>query len=382
MNSILTKDEIAFLEKKQRQKDKAKLSRDKYKSKIKNEIQQTNKDINIDTLKDIEDIKPSCVKRLESSEPLPLLEQITIKGYLNKLSVINQLILNKPLNNNIINELINLFNNNDYNEEILLNEISYINNDIFKTIDILRNHYYNNNTFKTYINVLAIITSHFKTINPDIYQILAKTYSFISKDVNNERKLNILDDYDKQKLIKINIDEFYKNVVKLHNIDDKLIYALYFLMPARRLEWRSVILTDNSSIDELNVNNFLIINTEPKQIIFNDYKTKKYYKKQYFDIPNDLNIIIDEYIKTYNLKPNDYLFGLQKNKSKCIAQSNFSFKISKVYYDVYNIPISIRFIRMSHISQLIATNPNMATMEILAEQMGHGINEQRLYNKR
>lgn len=377
MNSILTKDEIAFLDKIKIKKDKAKLYNDKYKSKI-NKIPQINKDININ---DINDIIPSYIKRLESLKPLPQLEQSTIKSYLNKLNTINQLILNHHLNDNVIYELNNLFNNNDFNEKLILNELSYINNDIFKTIDILRNHYNNNNTFKNYINVLAIITSHFKTINPNIYQILSKNYSFISNEINNDRKLNFIDDFNKQKIIKIDINEFYNNVVKLNNIDDKLIYALYFLMPARRLEWRSVILTNNNNIDDLNNNNFLIINTEPKQIIFNDYKTKKYYKKQIFNIPNDLNIFIDEYIKTHDLKPNDYLFGLQKDKYKYIAQSNFSFKISKVFYDVYNIPISIRFIRMSHISQLLSSNPNIIKMEILAEQMAHSINEQRLYNK-
>ena len=152
-------------------------------------------------------------------------------------------------------------------------------------------------------------------------------------------------------------------------------------MPARRLEWRTVILTTEKDTTKLNKNNYLIISTAPKQIIFNDYKTDRKYGKQIFNIPQDSHQVINKYLFMKSLKSNDYLFGLLRNKQEYPSEGNFSQKISNIFNKVHKIPISIRFIRMSHISQLLSSNPNIIKMELLAEQMAHSINEQRLYNK-
>jgi hypothetical protein len=47
------------------------------------------------------------------------------------------------------------------------------------------------------------------------------------------------------------------------------------------------------------------------------------------------------------LKPNDYLFGLDRDRKEYISQPNFSKKISDVFKKVYKIPISLRFLRQS-----------------------------------
>ena len=77
----------------------------------------------------------------------------------------------------------------------------------------------------------------------------------------------------------------------------------------------------------------------------------------------------------------DYLFSLKCNKNKVISQPNFSHLISDVFFKVYNIPISVRFIRMSHITYLLNKNPTIKQMEILAFQMAHGLEEQGKYKK-
>jgi hypothetical protein len=94
-------------------------------------------------------------------------------------------------------------------------------------------------------------------------------------------------------------------------------------MPSRREEWRSVKLTTETNINKLNDINYLIISKSPKEVVFNDYKTSRKYGKQIFNIPDELDNIINKYINIKGLKPNDYLFGLDRDKREYISQPNF-----------------------------------------------------------
>ena len=154
-------------------------------------------------------------------------------------------------------------------------------------------------------------------------------------------------------------------------------------MPSRREDWRLVRLTTETNINKLNNENenYLIINTNPKQVVFNDYKTDRKYGKQVFNIPDDLNQVINKYISMKGLKPNEFLFGLDRDRREHINQGNFSKKISEVFKKVYGIPISLRFLRQSHISNLLKTNPTVKAMKELATAMAHSPEEQKLYNK-
>ena len=58
--------------------------------------------------------------------------------------------------------------------------MKYIHKDIDTTIKKLREKYANDNTFKSYINVLSVITSHFKGLN-NVYQ----TFTKIGKSLQN-----------------------------------------------------------------------------------------------------------------------------------------------------------------------------------------------------
>ena len=47
------------------------------------------------------------------------------------------------------------------------------------------------------------------------------------------------------------------------------------------------------SIDKLNDINYLVL-SYPKQFVFNDYKTDKTYGKQVFEVPEDLDRVINQ----------------------------------------------------------------------------------------
>ena len=79
-------------------------------------------------------------------------------------------------------------------------------------------------------------------------------------------------------------DVILKKLDLLPNIKDKLVFAVYTLQPARRLEWRFVVLTtetDEKKLEDPDLN-FLSISPKGKKVIFNNYKTDIKYGQQSF----------------------------------------------------------------------------------------------------
>jgi hypothetical protein len=101
-----------------------------------------------------------------------------------------------------------------------------------------------------------------------------------------------------------------------------------------------------------NYNYLEILKNNDMKFIFNQYKTKKRYGQQIFNVPEKITSILHSYINQNTLKELDYLFNANKNKREKIAQSNFSTKISNTFKKVYGIPIPIRFLRKSHSTYL------------------------------
>jgi hypothetical protein len=365
------------------------------------------------------------------------ISQSSINDYIAKCNIIHRIFTNKTLSKSLKVQLINLFNNNDFDEDLIKSQMPYItgsppneqtnsqtatedhfNNGLLvrgapryiePVINTLRTHYKNDNTFKSYLNILVVITSHLKTLDKNIYQTLTKLNIYLNEVITDKRKENKINKEDENKIIDLSITSILTNIRKLDNINEKLIYALYSLFPARRLEWRLTKLIIDDTPERLDpLYNYLITRSPPNEqtnnqtatedhfnnrvarvggsplyeIIFNNYKTASTYGRQIFNIDNiELTNILNEYINKSKLSNGDFLFSLKTNKKKEISQSNFSQLISNIYKKVYNIPISIRFLRMSHITSYLSTNPTIKQMEILAYKMAHSKEEQGLYKK-
>ena len=322
------------------------------------------------------EITPSYQTRKRDLKPR------TIQGYISKANIIHRLFKGHNLSPELENVLLNLINNVDVDEKFIIDNMDYL-KDITSTIETLRTEYYNDNSFKTYINALVVITSHLPSLK-DNYQILTKLNININNAVQDKRDENKLEEYEKDKIIDLDRNLILKHLNSLTNIKDKLVFALYTLQPARRLDWREVVLTTETDEKKLEDDdlNFLSISSKGKKVIFNNYKTDIKYGQQVFKLTDpELNKIIDIYIKTKKLKEGNYLLSLETNKRRPIAQSNFSKKIEQVFYKVYKEPISVRFLRMSWISALMKTNPTNKEMKKLAEEMAHSKDEQSRYNK-
>lgn len=310
------------------------------------------------------------------------LKENTLNSYISKSDIIHRILTGKSLSPQLEEELLKLFNNEDFDENFIIDNMDYL-NDIEPTINTIRSNYRNNNSFKSYVNVLTVITSHIP-LYKDTYQILTKLNINLNKAIQDIREENKLEDYEKDKIIDLNRDVILKKLDLLPNIKDKLIFAVYTLQPARRLEWRFVVLTtetDEKKLEDPDLN-FLSISPKGKKVIFNNYKTDIKYGQQSFKITDpELNKIIDSYIKIKKLREGNYLFSLETDKQRPISQPNFSKKIEEVFYKVYKEPISDRYLRMSWISGLMKTNPTKKEMKELANQMAHSTDEQSKYNK-
>ncbi len=131
---------------------------------------------------------------------------------------------------------------------------------------------------------------------------------------------------------------------------------------------------------EITTNNYLIVSTNPKPIIFDNNKSYKAYGQRIFNITDkDLNDIVYEYIFNNELRVGDYSFSLKKDKNIVTPQPKFSNIIRDVFLKVCNIAISLRFMRMPHTLYLLNKNPSVKGMEMLAYQMPYSLEEQAKY---
>jgi hypothetical protein len=413
--NLLSEEEKVFLENYEQQKKRHRASQQAYRLQNQEQIKKYNKnyfenrkrkldEINMKILKsnpiptyiDVEEIsRPIIVdKRTKKGKKQALHMDIipsyqtrqfplganSIQDYISKANTINIIFKNRKLPQPVQAELKKLFNDNpNLNLDLILSEMDYLNDNIKPTIDKLRELYPNDNTFKSYTNILSVISSHFKELN-HIYQPLTKVGKLVNKKVQEKREENEVDEGDEGKIISIKPDDVYKNLEKLKSIEDRMIYALYTLFPARRLDYKNMKLTTETNVDMLNDINYLIL-SNPKQFVFNDYKTDKTYGKQVFEVPEDLDKVFNQYITAKKLKIGDFLFSLLRNKKEPIAESNFSAKVKGVFEKVYGIPITIRFVRMSWATDLYSSNTTQTKVKEITFKMAHSPAESALYKK-
>ena len=323
------------------------------------------------------DIKPSFIDR---KSPL---EQSSIIEYLKKLNIIHKHLINKALDAKLKGELNKLISNNEYDEKYILSNMPYL-EDVEKLIENLRAKYPNENSFKSYLIPLTVILSHIKSYNNQ-YQTITKIAKKINDNIQKIRGDNVLPDNESIKIIDLDKETILSKLNLLTNIQDKLIYGLYCLFPSRREDdYRLMRITYSNNPDNLdNEYNYLQIEKNKINFIFNQFKTFKKFGQQIFQVPNGLNDIILNYIREKNLKELDYLFYSNKNPKDKLSQSNFSTKISTTFKKVYGIPISIRYIRKSHSTHLYNTahTNKWSTNEInkYQDMMAHSSGESNLY---
>ena len=284
------------------------------------------------------------------------LKNKTLESYIKKVKYIHKKLLNEDIDTNLIINL--LTNKHNY-------KLSYLNNNIL--IDYLTSKYSNKNTIKSYLIPFNIICNNSNS-NTNFTDIINK----INKDYEKQIDDNIVNSKDNNKIIlDYNIITLENNINSLENIEDKLIYALYTLIPPRRLEYSNMYIINDINQDNDNNKNYLLINETNSKFIFNNYKTNKTFKKQIIDITNmTLKNIINNYLKQTN---SDKLFNYSSN--------NFGKKISSIFKEIYNEDITVRWLRISYTTYIRKENKSNNELKDISYKMAHSIQTNSRYNK-
>jgi len=173
-----------------------------------------------------------------------------------------------------------------------------------------------------------------------------------------------------------------------------LILSLYIYIPPRRLldfvelyydndqkiNFSKVIPFDKSFAIPQNdlpiptdTKNYYVCYENKGYLIFNNYKTKKTYSTQYFEIDPKLNLILQEYINQNKIDSG--------NKIMSLSRHCFSINLELIFECYANKKVSASILRHSYITHLI-NNRNIDVIETkkkLSYYMAHTAAEQQKY---
>jgi hypothetical protein len=327
------------------------------------------------------DIVPSYLLRQQEGRQL---KSGTLADYLGKANVIQKKFKNKSLSPQAMKEIEKLMTDDPTaNQALILREMDYL-RDVDNMVHTLQGIYPNPKSLKSYITVLAVITSHLKDFH-QVYQQLTRISIEINRRIQEKRDDNVITDTEREKIIPLDKPTILKGLDKLKDMREKLIFGLYTLQPCRRLEYRFMRITKETDIDKLDddKDNYLVV-TPPYKFVFNNYKTNdKYGQQEIAVMDEDLIKLIKQYIAYFKLKVGDYLIGQTTNKNKVISEPNFSSKLSQVFEKVYGVHTSLDFIRKSHIIAFLDQPKKLSNNEKkeFAELMSHSKEEQEKYYK-
>lgn len=279
------------------------------------------------------------------------------------------------------------------NLESFNNEFKMFNQKNIKTtLEKISDFYKNmNNTIKNNItplvNLFARIDSYENT-----YQIITNYNIDLNNKYIEKREDNTVDSDEELEKLKTVMDNYNPNnpedtKAKINDADlnskNKFLASLYLLIPARRLEYKIMKLTN--TLDDLDENfNYLYIKGKQSKFIFNKFKTKEkggklkqnVFGKQELEVNDDVLQYLKQYIKDSKIKTGDLLFGE-------MSLSTYSKMIQDIMEIIFNVKkvgaTTLRTVASSYNQQ--DNTKSVKEKKQLADQMGHDLNTQMLYNK-
>lgn len=272
----------------------------------------------------------------------------------------------------------------NFMKENNIKNIRYLLENYNEVYDILKN--YNPIKRKTILSSLIVLLQKFKDNDKAINKYKNEMLVDI-KNTNNELDKN--EKTDKQQDNWIDYEEFKKKYEELKNetkhlfkkdkltikefqkLQDYIIISLYYYMkPRRLLDWINVkvIPPYNKEEDNYFINDY-------KKIVFNKYKTSKFYGPQVLDVPLNLKKIIKDWLKINN---NEYL--LVNNKNNKMSNVLLNQRLNKIFD---NKNISVNILRHSYITSIYPESmPTNEELKNISKEMGHNLNMNLLYRKK
>jgi len=241
----------------------------------------------------------------------------------------------------------------------------------------------------SYRSALASVLRNF-----DEYKTEYNFYSELSSKVATEIKTEIGKNKLSPKLLKnyLKWDTIIEKteealVAKDIPLKDKVLMALYTLMPPRRGDFKDmkIIRTKSKKINKKYIEdlskefNYLILDKRdrPKQFIYHRYKTDRTYGSQTFDIADKkLRDLLTQYIRDYKILNADYLLT---NSKGAPYEKTFSNYIASVFKQATGKTISIDILRHSYITDFLSNKPTLNKRAHIAKEMANSISTQAEY---
>lgn len=168
---------------------------------------------------------------------------------------------------------------------------------------------------------------------------------------------------------------------KISDPRDKMLYSLYTEIPPRRLEYRTLILTDQKQ--KSTENNYLVISKGiPITIELNHYKTARLYKQYNIDLREHkaLQDAIHNYTKHRGLYAGDYLFR-KIAENQPVAQSYFTKMLQTMFKKYTNNKLSVGLLRHSFITHTRKQKLTLNQKKQIARAMAHTVGMADQYEK-
>lgn len=299
----------------------------------------------------------------------------SIQIYLKTIKKIYKNYYNKDIDHDTDTDLLNILTNKPYNLDNIKSQLQFLKSDLF---NVIKNNYND-------ITILYALITRIKSFAKQVKEL----YPYIEQKQNNynEKRINkIPDAIVKQK---IDVLSFKKDdiltILSNPNSDltdsEKLIFALMTLFPTRRpIDYRKMLISDTKPKKEnklkMNERNNYYYN---KQFHFNVTKNKDI---QFFDVPDDLDKIINDIIsKRHDLTDNKHL--LLNDHHKEFTNSSLSIFIMKTFNKIYGISISaveIRRLYSTYLQKEVKDdNITEEQHRIICEMMNHSYEENKKY---
>ena len=310
----------------------------------------------------------------------------TADDYISKINIIHKIISKKELDKTVLKKIL-MGKYDDCDSRILINNMEYI-EDIGKVIKAIEDKYDNLKSRKAHISSFLTLVSYLPSIHKDNYDKIRNKFEEINSEIHgiigtNDNNVNIVINPNAEKFIdSFEEKDIIQNTANI-DADDALIYLFYTLQPPRRyddvylIHIKKIASADEVDYDKLdNAKNYIIVDSDnnPREIVYNKYKTINIYgKKSIIITNNNLKNAIRTYILAHFLKDGDKLFN------KYNSPTTFNVAIKRIFSKIYNKSITLNKIRDSYIIWELRTIRTVNYISNLASMMGHSTDEQKLY---
>ncbi len=380
---------------KEKQREYAKIHREKKKKEIQDALEAIKKEQDkpkvlphVPVQKDVIKIEKNDGELISKAEKTGIkgVSEKTAEDYVSKINIIHKIISKKELDKTVLKKIL-MGKEEDCDSRILINNMEYI-EDIDKVIKTIDDKYDNLKSRKAYISSFLTLVSYLPSIHKDNYdkirikfeEINSKIHGILGTNDNND---NIVINPNVEKFIdSFEEKDIIQNTANI-DTDDALIYLFYTLQPPRRyddvylIHIKKIASADEVDYDKLdNAKNYIIVDNDnnPREIVYNKYKTINIYgKKSIIITNNNLKNVIKNYIYRYSLNDGDKLF------IKYNSPTTFNAAIKRIFSKIYNKKITLNNIRDSYIIWDLRTIRSVNYISNLASIMGHSTDEQKLY---